>query len=59
MKGILNFINGEYVKNTSGKTFENCTPIDNALIGIVHEAGRPEVHAAVAAPGPWALPRTF
>jgi aminomuconate-semialdehyde/2-hydroxymuconate-6-semialdehyde dehydrogenase len=58
MKDILNFINGEYVKNTSGKTFEKRTPVDNALIGVVHEAGKPEVDAAVAAAraalkGPW------
>ena len=58
MKDILNFINGEFVKNTSGKTFEKRTPIDNALIGLVHEAGKPEVDAAVAAAsaalkGPW------
>ena len=57
-KEILNFINGEYVKNASGKTFEKRTPIDNSLIGIVYEAGKPEVDAAVAAAraalhGPW------
>ncbi|MCB1916493.1 MAG: 2-hydroxymuconic semialdehyde dehydrogenase [Rhodocyclaceae bacterium] len=58
MKDILNFINGEFVGNTSGKTFENRTPIDNSLIGMVHEAGKPEVDAAVASAraaldGPW------
>jgi len=58
MKDILNFINGEFVKNASGKTFEKRTPIDNSLIGMVHEAGKPEVDAAVAAAhaalkGPW------
>jgi aminomuconate-semialdehyde/2-hydroxymuconate-6-semialdehyde dehydrogenase len=57
-KDILNFINGEFVKNASGKTFEKRTPIDNSLIGMVHEAGKPEVDAAVAAAhaalkGPW------
>ena len=49
MKEFLNFINGEYVKNASGKTFENRNPVDNSLIGKIHEAGRPEVDAAVAA----------
>src|ERR1700674_2424169 len=49
MKEIKNFINGEYVTNASGKTFEKRTPIDNSLIGMVHEAGKPEVDAAVAA----------
>ncbi len=49
MKEFLNFINGEYVKNASGKTFENRNPVDNSLIGKIYEAGRPEVDAAVAA----------
>jgi aminomuconate-semialdehyde/2-hydroxymuconate-6-semialdehyde dehydrogenase len=58
MSDIRNFINGEYVTNTSGKTFEKRTPIDNSLVGMVHEAGKPEVDAAVAAAraalhGPW------
>ena len=58
MTDILNFINGEYVKNASGKTYEKRNPVDNALIGHVHEAGQPEVDAAVAAAkaalhGPW------
>ncbi|MBS0317077.1 MAG: 2-hydroxymuconic semialdehyde dehydrogenase [Proteobacteria bacterium] len=49
MKEFLNFINGEYVRNASGKTFDDRNPIDNSLIGKVYEAGRPEVDAAVAA----------
>ena len=58
MKQILNFINGQYVSNASGKTYEKRNPVDNSLIGIVHEAGQPEVDAAVAAArtaldGPW------
>lgn len=58
MKDIRNFINGEYLTNVSGKTFEKRTPIDNSLVGLVHEAGRTEVDAAVAAAraalhGPW------
>ena len=58
MKEIKNFINGEYATNVSGKTFEKRTPLDNSLIGMVHEAGKPEVDAAVAAAkaalkGPW------
>ena len=58
MKEIKNFINGEYVTNASGKTYENRNPVDNALIGMVYEAGKPEVDAAVAAAkaalkGPW------
>lgn len=58
MKEIKNFINGEYVTNVSGKTYENRNPVDNSLIGMVYEAGKPEVDAAVAAAkaalkGPW------
>ena len=49
MKQILNFINGQYVSNVSGKTYEKRNPVDNSLIGMVHEAGQPEVDAAVAA----------
>ena len=43
MKDIKNFINGEYVTNASGKTFEKRTPIDDSLVGIVHEAGERHV----------------
>ena len=58
MKDIRNFINGEFVTNISGRTFEKRTPIDDSVIGVVHEAGRPEVDAAVVAArtalrGPW------
>ncbi|MDP4302199.1 2-hydroxymuconic semialdehyde dehydrogenase [Leptothrix discophora] len=47
MKQFLNFINGEFV--ATGKTFDKRTPVDNRVIGQVHEAGQPEVDAAVAA----------
>ena len=52
------FINGAYTEGTSGRTFENRRPIDNALIGHVCEAGRADVDAAVhaaraALSGPW------
>lgn len=58
MKQIRNFINGEYVTNVNGKTYEKRNPVDNSLIGNVYEAGKPEVDAAVAAAkaalhGPW------
>jgi aminomuconate-semialdehyde/2-hydroxymuconate-6-semialdehyde dehydrogenase len=58
VKQILNFINGEYVSGRSGKTFRNINPVDGSLIGMVSEAGRHEVDAAVAAAraalnGPW------
>jgi len=56
MKEILNFINGEFV--ATSKQFDNRTPIDNSIIGRVHEAGKAEVDSAVAAAkaalsGPW------
>jgi aminomuconate-semialdehyde/2-hydroxymuconate-6-semialdehyde dehydrogenase len=58
MKEFKHFINGEYVASASGKTFENRCPVDNSLIGMVHEAGEVEVDAAVRAAkaalkGPW------
>ncbi len=43
MKEFKHFINGEYVASASGKTFENRSPVDNSLIGQVHEAGEAEV----------------
>lgn len=46
---ILNFIAGEFVTGGSGKVFEKRSPVDNTVIGHVHEAGRPEVDAAVGA----------
>ena len=58
MKEFKHFINGKYVVSSSGKQFENRSPVDNSLIGMVHEAGREEVDAAVGAAkkaltGPW------
>lgn len=47
MKQFLNFINGEFV--ATHQTFENRAPVDNRVIGLVHEAGQAEVDAAVAA----------
>ncbi len=56
MKQILNFINGEYT--ATGTTFDKVSPLTGQVIAQVHEAGRPEVDAAVAAAraaltGPW------
>lgn len=58
MKEFKHFINGQYVTSASGKTFENRSPVDNSLIGQIHEAGQEEVDAAVRAAkaaltGPW------
>src|SRR5690606_33181473 len=49
MKDFLNFINGEFVPSSAGKTFDNINPVNGQVIGRVHEAGRTEVDAAVAA----------
>ncbi|MDB5727008.1 MAG: 2-hydroxymuconic semialdehyde dehydrogenase [Noviherbaspirillum sp.] len=58
MNQFLNFINGAFVASQSGKTFRNINPVNGTLVGMVSEAGRPEVDAAVAAAraamqGPW------
>ena len=47
MNQFLNFIDGEFV--ATSKTFENRAPVDNRVLGLVHEAGQAEVNAAVAA----------
>ena len=54
----LNFIDGQFVAAQSGKTFENRSPVDARLLGLVSEAGEAEVDAAVKAAraalaGPW------
>ena len=56
MKKILNFINGEHC--ASSRTFDKRSPLTGQVIAQVHEAGRAEVDAAVAAAraalhGPW------
>ncbi|KXJ54303.1 MAG: 2-hydroxymuconic semialdehyde dehydrogenase [Neptuniibacter sp. Phe_28] len=58
MKEFKNFINGQFVTSSSGKTFTNRCPVDNSVIGTVHEAGQQEVDMAVRAAkaamkGPW------
>lgn len=55
---IRHFINGEFVTGSSGRTFDNRNPVDNSVIGQVHEAAQDDVAAAVAAAkaaltGPW------
>ena len=56
MKSIRNYIDGDFV--ATGRTFEKRSPLDDSVLGLVHEAGRAEVDAAVAAAraalqGPW------
>jgi len=55
---VKNFINGEYKTSSAGKTFSNINPCTGATIGVVHEATREDVDAAVQAAsdalsGPW------
>ncbi len=55
---FLNFIDGEFRPSSSGSMFENRSPVDGSLIGMVHEATAGDVDAAVAAAnsarsGPW------
>lgn len=56
MRGISNFINGEFV--STAKTFDKRSPLNGEVIARVSEAGRAEVDAAVASAraaleGPW------
>ncbi|NMG36780.1 2-hydroxymuconic semialdehyde dehydrogenase [Azoarcus sp. TTM-91] len=56
MKQIHNFINGEFV--ATAQVFDKLSPLDGQRITQVHEAGKLEVDAAVAAAhaalnGPW------
>ncbi|QGN54009.1 2-hydroxymuconic semialdehyde dehydrogenase [Novosphingobium sp. Gsoil 351] len=55
---ILNFIGGVYRRGSDGKTFANVNPATGQHIGLVHEASKADVDAAVAAAktalnGPW------
>ncbi len=61
MTDFRNFINGAWV--ATDKTFDNRDPVDNRLIGRIHEAGDAEVDAAVRAAkaalrGPWGKLKT-
>ncbi len=46
---FMNFINGEFRPGSTGSMFENRSPVDGSLIGMVHEASADDVHAAVEA----------
>ena len=52
------FIGGEFRAGSAGATFDNRSPVDGSLIGVIHEATADDVDAAVAAAraaldGPW------
>src|ERR1700744_3175167 len=58
VRETFNFIDGRMVPSGAGRLFDNRSPVDNALIARVHEAGQAEVEAAVSAAraalsGPW------
>lgn len=55
---FAHFINNEFIGSSSGRQFEKRSPVDGSLVGMVPEAGAPEVNAAVGAAqrallGPW------
>ena len=57
-KTFQHFIDGAFVGSREGRAFEKRRPIDNAVVGVVHEGGGAEVDAAVEAAsvalkGPW------
>jgi aminomuconate-semialdehyde/2-hydroxymuconate-6-semialdehyde dehydrogenase len=55
---LAHFIRNRFVSSASGRQFEKRSPVDGSLVGMVPEAGPPEVNAAVEAAqaallGPW------
>lgn len=46
---VRHFINGDYTAGGTGRIFENRSPVDGALVSLVHEGGAAEVDAAVKA----------
>jgi len=43
----LNFIDGDYCVASSGKCFENRSPVDGRIVSIVEEASAADVDRAV------------
>jgi aminomuconate-semialdehyde/2-hydroxymuconate-6-semialdehyde dehydrogenase len=57
-RDAAHFINGVFTAGSTGKSWENVSPLDNSLIGRVPEGGEAEIDAAVRAAraaldGPW------
>jgi len=57
-RDAAHFIDGIFTQGTTGKSWENRSPIDNSVIGRVPEGGKAEIDAAVRAAkaalsGPW------
>ncbi|MGB0904380.1 MAG: 2-hydroxymuconic semialdehyde dehydrogenase [Mangrovicoccus sp.] len=58
LREAMHFIDGAFTSGTSGKVFDDISPVTGQKIGIVHEGLQPEIDAAVAAAraalsGPW------
>ncbi|MGO9417725.1 2-hydroxymuconic semialdehyde dehydrogenase [Roseiarcus sp.] len=57
-RDAAHFIDGGFTQGTTGKFWENRTPLDNSVIGRVPEGGKAEIDAAcraakAALSGPW------
>src|SRR5208337_4950458 len=57
-RDAAHFIDGAFTQGSTGKSWENRTPLDNSLIGRVPEGGKAEIEAAcraakAALQGPW------
>ena len=57
-RDAAHFIDGAFTSGSTGKFWENRTPVDNSVIGRVPEGGKSEIDAAVRAAraalsGPW------
>ncbi len=57
-RDAAHFIDGAFTQGSTGKSWENRSPLDNSVIGRVPEGGKAEVNAAVRAAkaaltGPW------
>ncbi|KJS45498.1 MAG: betaine-aldehyde dehydrogenase [Rhodospirillaceae bacterium BRH_c57] len=48
-RDALHFINGAFTAGTTGQSWVNHCPLDNSVIGLVHEGGKAEIDAAVRA----------
>jgi len=57
-RDAAHFIDGVFTQGTTGKSWENRSPVDNSVIGRVPEGGKDEINAAcraahAALAGPW------
>ncbi|MGC2856316.1 2-hydroxymuconic semialdehyde dehydrogenase [Novispirillum sp. DQ9] len=48
-RDALHFIDGVFTAGSTGRTWQNRCPLDNSVIGLVHEGGQAEIDAAVRA----------